>query len=328
MEDQINIFVNDQSDLERAYALKNIIKQKVLINLNPNLDIKKKINNIFQKKKLISINNCDQIVIKPYNSKLKFKSLLIFLDVKLEGLRKRIPSLKVKVFIGSCLKLLRDMKLISKSKTICINRGMDIKPIFPTMEQIISGRYLAYGKIDKAIAEENGIKVESKIGYYNYNPNNISIPNSVLLRPTYFSDGKNDSRVSEIIEKIGTITLERSQKLNMITLHPDCKEWNNVYAKQKEYNWKLDNRQMAVSMSDCSTVICEVCSTFFVSIFLQKDIYLISRKISKPIHFRLYQLIKKYLYLIPTVDEINDLETKNYPEESRFALNELKNHIF
>ena len=52
---------------------------------------------------------------------------------------------------------------------------MDIKPEFPTLEQIISGRYLAYGNIDKLVAEANGIKVEEKIGYYNYNFQNSTL---------------------------------------------------------------------------------------------------------------------------------------------------------
>lgn len=67
---------------------------------------------------------------------------------------------------------------------------MDIKNVFPSMQQIISGRYLACGKFDKQIAEENGIKVEATLGYYNYQYKNGPIENSVLLRPTYYSNKK------------------------------------------------------------------------------------------------------------------------------------------
>tara|TARA_Y100000589_G_C27163637_1_gene633858 strand:- start:563 stop:1549 length:987 start_codon:yes stop_codon:yes gene_type:complete len=328
MERKIKIVVRERSDIERAYALKRIIKQKVEIDNRSNSNKK----NIFDKginnSKLISIPNCDEIIIKPYTSKLIFKSLFIFLDNKLEGLRRRITFFKVKKYIGITLMFLRGLKIIPESKIICINRGMDIKPGFPTFEQIISGRYLAYGRIDKLLAEANGIKVEDKIGYYNYHYKKNTIDNSVLLRPTYYSNNTNDKRVSEIIEKIGNHTCNRPKDLNRITLHPDCYEWNKVYEKQIKYNWTIENRNSAISMSEASIIICEISSPFFASLFLNKDIYLISRVINKPMHFKLKKLINKYLLLIPTIDDIKDLTTKNYPEKARLAILELKSKLF
>ena len=328
MEGKIKIIVSEKSDLERAYALKKIIKQKVSIDNRSKAIFRVLQDRKIEKCNIISLSNCKEIIIKPYTSKLIFKSVLIFLDIKLEGLRRRVKLFKFKQYIGLIMKFLRDLKIIKVSKIICTNRGMDIKPEFPTFEQIISGRYLAYGKIDKLIAEANGIKVEDTIGYYNYQYENNTIEDSVLLRPTYYSKRTNDKRVALIIEKIGIHTINRPRDLNRITLHPDCNEWNKVYKEQNKYNWTIENRSSSISMSESATVICEISSPFFASIFLKKDIYLISRVINKPMHFKLKNLLNKYLFLIPTIEDIKDLKTKSYPKKARLAILELKSKIF
>ena len=66
MNRKIKIVVRERSDLERAYALKRIIKQKVVIDNRSNSIIKNIFDKEIDKSKFISISNCDEIIIKPY----------------------------------------------------------------------------------------------------------------------------------------------------------------------------------------------------------------------------------------------------------------------
>ena len=232
------------------------------------------------------------------------------------------------MFLGKILKIMRNLHFIPNPKTIIINRGFDLKPVFPTMEQIIKGRYIAYGKFDKSIAELYGIKVEATLGYYNYDLTNSEFKDSVLLKPSYFSYIKNDKRISNLILKLSKQTIYREKKLNKFSLHPDCKEWNEAYKIALKNNWTQENRDNKNAMSEASIVICDITSTFFVSLYLRKKIYLIDRDFKKGFHPKMRKIIKKYLPVIPTVDEIINLNTNSYPKSSKKALSEIREILF
>ena len=117
MEKKIRILVSARR-IWNAFALKRIIKQKVVIDNRSNSIFKKIYGKQLGNSKFISISNCEQIIIKPYTSKLLFKSLFMFFDSKLEGLRRLL--FKVKEYIGQTLKFLRACNIVPDSKIVLI----------------------------------------------------------------------------------------------------------------------------------------------------------------------------------------------------------------